>query len=416
MKALVRFLSYLHYISLLLLACFPLYGLNATGMIIIVWSLSALLWRLFTLRETSIKRLPWKPFVLLALPYFAYLIGWTYSENEVEAQRVLTQKLSLWVLPFGFAMAPYSVNVLTRQLVLRLFAFSVWILSIAGHLGILLEGFLYLGINQVNQEYSYFYRLTFEHLTGIHPTYISLFQWFSLFIFYDLYRQRPTSGSQVLLWKIGFAVIVVSSVVMNLLLGSRLPMLAFVLVLIGLAWKYLPSRLYRIGIPLVGLLLVVGGLFLVPGMRNRVNEMMQTEWKPPSGDNHNSVNTRIGSWRCATSLIAEHPLQGVGTGDVQTELNACYEQYDTGIYQGRNFNTHNEYLNLWVGTGLFGLLAFLIAVGFSFRTYRKQWLAVAFLVTFLLVAFTENLLGRQMGIVYFALLNSLFVFSEHTRS
>ena len=51
---------------------------------------------------------------------------------------------------------------------------------------------------------------------------------------------------------------------------------------------------------------------------------------------------------------------GVGTGDVQTELNKTYMETDSPLSKEWYKRPHNQYLTITVALGLFGLIIFLI--------------------------------------------------------
>lgn len=399
--------------SLLLLACFPVLPLNLTGAIIIVWGISAIL--LFVIERPSIDKASlWKA-LPSALLYFAYLASVSYSEHSEEAWAVLSQKLSLLIFPVVALLTIHQRSSFETKAVLRLFASSVLALSLFGNLGVWIEGFIYPGLGQLQHGFSYLYRLTIEKMTGLHPTYMALFQLFSVLIFFDWYRSLRKENPRP--WQLPALFAICGSLIaMNLLLAARIPLVAFVGAVIFLSFTQVKSwknRLLKIVVPL---LMLVGVTFLIPSMRSRLAEVVQTSWEPPSGSNHNSTNTRIGVLQCATQLISENPLLGVGAGDVQPELNACYESYDTDIYRGRNFNSHNEYLNVWLGSGVIGLLFFLLTLASGFYFYRQHWLSIAFGLLFAICCLTENLLDRQMGIVFFMLFHTLFLFANHSHS
>ena len=108
-------------------------------------------------------------------------------------------------------------------------------------------------------------------------------------------------------------------------------------------------------------------------------------------------------------MIKNFWFLGVGSGEIQNHLNLCYQLIGANLALSNDLNAHNEYANIWIGTGILGLSVF---IGFliSFWTKVKSWLPRSILLMFSIVCLTESLLERQQGVFYSALLFSLFIF------
>ena len=129
----------------------------------------------------------------------------------------------------------------------------------------------------------------------------------------------------------------------------------------------------------------------------------------------NSVNSRKVIWYCsiATLKTDNHWLWGVGTGDVQDHLTNCYKDKNKYLYEHREFNAHNEYLQTFVRNGIFGLLSLLgiILLLSKAGLQHKSYVYLGFLIFFLISNLTESMLSRQAGVIFFTCFNSLFVFT-----
>jgi len=128
----------------------------------------------------------------------------------------------------------------------------------------------------------------------------------------------------------------------------------------------------------------------------------------------NGLTFRILLWRLAGEIMHDENvwLSGTGIGSRQMVLNSYYEHY--GIYTGNpdlgdkgylNYNFHNQYLEVLVGTGIPGLIMLLLIIIFTF-TFKKDKLLFPLIVylTVILLFFTESALERQAGIVFFCLI------------
>lgn len=87
-------------------------------------------------------------------------------------------------------------------------------------------------------------------------------------------------------------------------------------------------------------------------------------------DERSSLSSRIMIWRSAATMIADHPVSGIGIGRFQEEYLA-YQQYFPPYLEWAVPEPHNLFLALWLNTGLIGLAGFvLIIVRFAWRLFR----------------------------------------------
>ena len=123
------------------------------------------------------------------------------------------------------------------------------------------------------------------------------------------------------------------------------------------------------------------------------------------------TTVRLWIWRSALSVVTEHSLLGVGTGDVRDEL---YQEYiKQGMYYVAflKFNAHNQYLETWLGVGVFGLLALLaifiapLWVGIK----RRDWLLVGFICLCSVSFMFESMLNSIAGVGFFAIFYTILV-------
>tara|TARA_R110000868_G_scaffold40945_2_gene140582 strand:- start:6081 stop:7409 length:1329 start_codon:yes stop_codon:yes gene_type:complete len=77
-------------------------------------------------------------------------------------------------------------------------------------------------------------------------------------------------------------------------------------------------------------------------------------------------------------------------------------------YQNKNF--HNQYVQIFAETGVFGLLLLLLIVSLSLRNAikSKDFVAISFAVLMISLFLTESFLSRQRGVVFFTILFCVF--------
>lgn len=118
---------------------------------------------------------------------------------------------------------------------------------------------------------------------------------------------------------------------------------------------------------------------------------------------------RLLSQELAIKSIRDHMWTGVGVGDVKDEMHRLYEQYQPDIPRENQLVPHNQFLFVWMGLGLPGLVVFcvpLILVVFDSKNYRHFLFMAAWIIT-LSSFMTEPVLEIQRGtgvFIFFILL------------
>lgn len=131
----------------------------------------------------------------------------------------------------------------------------------------------------------------------------------------------------------------------------------------------------------------------------------------PSG---HSVSMRLEFWKAALGIIKEHPLTGVGTGDVGDAFTAQYTKTDSRLLDGWRLRAHNQFLAIGVALGLIGIMVLLFSLTYPFIASRgyKSVLFTAFFVTAFLSMFTEDTLETQAGVSFYIFFYCLFLFVQ----
>lgn len=117
-----------------------------------------------------------------------------------------------------------------------------------------------------------------------------------------------------------------------------------------------------------------------------------------------SSSGRVAVWRSAGELLVQHPL-GVGTGDVEAELNALYVRDGIDYALDRRLNPHNQWLQAGVAFGWPGVLIWSALLISGWRLARKKGdtVLMAFLFILGLHACFESVLEAQRGVVFISM-------------
>jgi len=131
----------------------------------------------------------------------------------------------------------------------------------------------------------------------------------------------------------------------------------------------------------------------------------------------NSTSAHINLWQNAVELIDDHPLFGVGTGDLKEELSKYYAKNHFNYGLEKNYSPHNQVLHTAVILGIFGCLfllaMFLVPLFLAFS--NKDWVYFFFLLIVLMNCMTESILEVQKGVLFFAFFNTWFYQRIKTR-
>ena len=155
--------------------------------------------------------------------------------------------------------------------------------------------------------------------------------------------------------------------------------------------------------------------FLVSGSNNRFEEPTGA----PASNTENAIQNNSGSvqhnvryevWKNTLAVYRNHPLFGVGTGDLKNELNQQYRI--SGFNEGLEFNLspHNQFLHTLLLLGIPGLTVLMLIFILTFRQsilYRNK-IMVVLLIAVLINCITEGILEKQAGVLFFVFFLIIF--------
>lgn len=410
-------LNKLHYISLLLLASFPLYPRNITVITIIVFTLISLLTLIQNknLLHTKNNRIE---FLIWVLPFLLILIS-SLIDNSQEAYFYLERSISLLIFPLIFFILPFRYNEKHQNVIFGVFLGASFVSISWGFIKTMLFVNSNISKNIEFNNDSILERLSrintigirehFEKITALHPSYASIFIAISALYVLNYLLKKYTNFSKLKI--LSYSTLLILLVTYQAYLAARMPFFAIFPAFLTLFILH-NKNLKSISIVAI-VLLLFGMLFIqIPSMKQRVvkvpSSLIPTEKKP----NKDPVNIRVSITMCSLDIIKKNWLTGVGVGKVQEKLNKCYTKLTRRKCKERSFNTHNQWLDYFCGIGILGPLALLVLMlQVTIKNIvRKNYLAPAIVVLFGLCFLTENILVRQDGIVPFAFFLSFFSF------
>jgi len=347
------------------------------------------------------RRIHWKgflshkPYLLISGIFVLYLISGLFSEDSDFYTERLLLKLPFLFLPFAF----YSLG-LTRK-----------------HLyGILYFLFLLILICSIWLMGQYL--LNFEEITELYqrgqvlPTPIPHIR-FSLMVVLAIVIgiYLPTKKYFILgewekyLLNGGAAVLIIFIhllAVRSGLLGLYAIGFYFVLKEIILGKKVVLLMMIIIGVPIIGFL----SYQYIPTIKNKVNYTRYSLEMFMKKENYRDLSDsrRLASVMAGIDMIRKKPITGVGVGNVRLETDRYLKRHYPSL-AALDLLPHNQYVFVFAGAGIFGLLYFLYAL--LFPIFYKKAFQDTFVISFHLLILTsfivEHTVETQIGTAFYIL-------------
>lgn len=130
----------------------------------------------------------------------------------------------------------------------------------------------------------------------------------------------------------------------------------------------------------------------------------------PSG---HSVTQRLEFWRVGWAIFKQHPIIGVGTGDVQQAYDAQYAALNSQLEKSVQLRAHNQYLTFLITFGLIGCIWFLAVIFVPLRKLEnRDFFYLSFVLILGLSFISEDTLETQAGVTFYAFFNALLLFGR----
>lgn len=180
-------------------------------------------------------------------------------------------------------------------------------------------------------------------------------------------------------WR-GFVVAATALLLVILLAGARAAWASYALVLGLLLWHAVPRLKYRLAGAGVAILLVLAAGVALQSSSERFAERVERSAAAFSGDPaelDRALSFRLPIWRAALSMIAQHPFNGVGVRGFRYAYPEHADADDRFLREAGDdgfgaYHAHQIVLEILSETGGFGLLCWLLGLGFALQYARRQ--------------------------------------------
>ena len=323
--------------------------------------------------------------------FFVYALSLLYSSEPLVGIKMLETKLGMIVIPLSFLFFLNDKQVADRLCYNKLsknFLYSSALYSLT----LLLYFFIYTDSKYPNIYTSGFFQSAAKNLPliGEHHIYISLILAASMLFFLGMV--------QVLQRKIKTVEVLAALIILIILwvLQSRTILISSIIVLLFLYGERLKNFKIKkiIFIPFIASFI----FFLTPQGNNRFLELTNYF----DYDKQNSASQRLVIYDCSWDLLIKNPTKGVGVGTTQKLLKNCFNE-KTGDNSRGSINTHNQYLDLYITIGPWGLLLFFwlkYEILKIIKTSVNKRMLLSVFMFFSIALIFENFFERQTGVIF----------------
>ena len=359
---------------------------------------------------------PTRKKIIYFLPVFAYflfmLTSLLYSKHPGRGFDLLIQKSSFLAIPLLLLFADFSRKLARKGV--RFFVLGTLLVSILyfvmglyhstqlenGMLCII-PGFSSDNIGLLDTIIHNNYLMGDDFSFLMHPTYFGVLLALSIaIVVFTLIHEHKS----MLIQRIAIPVFIVESMALVLLSTNGALMSAIILAVLLII---LTIR-YRHYLDLKKYWLILVAMILLSGVA--YNPQFQVLSGRSSGSDENTM--RLKARQVTVSIIKEHPVLGVGNGDLYDILEQKYEEQGLVKMKALRINPHNQYLHTWAETGIFGLLSVMWILGTMiwFGIKRRNFLMIVFVVLFGVSMYFESMMNRYWGIMTLAIFYTILYF------
>lgn len=260
-------------------------------------------------------------------------------------------------------------------------------------------------------NWGYFTYASLADAVGFHPVYLGVYVLTAtIIVAFSIFRDGLSLRMKIFLG----ALLLYFGLFISML-GGKMPIftaLFLALLCVAKEFAYTADRKRKFAYVIL-FVVAFGGVLLMPSIRYRLENLMQTAKQFAAAKEDTTRHEdemkemhRLYLWETTIKQGREKFWMGHGLAGSRAAMKQAFAA-DGNSY----FNSHNEYLNYFLISGIVGMLLFIAYMVFlqifSFRTH--DYLYFFFIITVSVTAVTENFLSRNKGVVLFALMHALFV-------
>jgi hypothetical protein len=151
-------------------------------------------------------------------------------------------------------------------------------------------------------------------------------------------------------------------------------------------------------------------------MRGRIYELLMgyEKYRKTGDPTGSTLMQRLEFWKASAGIIKDNWIAGVGTGDMNIVFRDQYEKMNTKLAPDQRWRSHNQYLSVMVGFGIFGLAWFLASILLPPWILQRfhDYFFLIFLLIMLISMITGDTIESQVGVTLFYFWYSFLLFGR----
>jgi O-antigen ligase len=393
------FIQNIFYLLPVIFAFFLPFGSLLLSGLIIIWGLASF----FKIETGQLKNgFKNRNLQFLYIFFFLTVLSAAFSENKEEALFNIENKLSFVFIPYYFFCFKWPAELIKRCLVS----------FVSGCFFACLFLILRATVFYAKGNTDYFFYTLFSDF--IHPSHFSLYLILAISIVIVYYPSWMKQHKALLRASNFFLLVFIVSV---FLCSSKTGIISLTIVFpLLIAYRFRTYLNYKkaivAGVLLLTLLFIAASFLGGPFERLRALTAMSSHSLDKTSVE--STGVRILIWEQALNLIKSNYITGVGVGDVNDELMQAYKENGMTGAMEHHLNAHNQYLQSFLGIGIFGLLSLISITFFQMGKafLQKHFMLFIFMLLIVFNFFVESMLQRSDGILFFSFFFCLFNLKE----
>lgn len=320
-----------------------------------------------------------------------YALSYFWSIDKKYWEVGLQVKLPFLLLPLAFNFLPHFSAKQLQAITLIMAA-------------MLLAGTAYSISFLIRDPVLYITQYNVSHLlpTPVYQDHVRFSLSIALFIIWSVYTW-PFLLSRGIKWCLGVSIGIL--VLYLHILAAKSGLIALYLFII--AWSvyllFVKRKLVGIIIALAIPLFVLFAVKFIPTFWIRSTYVGFTYFQLRAGDrsgNYGDIG-RLISYDIALKIIKQHPVNGIGTGDLMAEMKNGYDQWFPTVVPYSRIIPHNQFLIVGLGCGIPAMLLFTLWVFMPLASIRKNRQSFFFFMVWLVLfiqLLIEPIFEVQMGV------------------
>ncbi len=362
--------------------------------------------------------------------WFSICVLWGYFEKHFKLKRVLLPLLVFTLFSFITIIwtqdTERTLHAIGRQLPLLLFPVA----------GMFLPPISRTHITKILKQYSVFLCFLIVVLILIASFKYTKYQYKDFLFYHELVAPLELNAiyisyivSTVFLFLLStlkdaqsmYALVLLLLGVFLLMLSSKMIIVITVILAAAILFFKLKGKLLRFsGLGLIILAILAIMKFAKP-IQNRFTTEFNTSFSQilnaPSfekGRAYTGLEARVLQIRVFNEIVDEPSeyLIGVGLASTNRQITKIHERLNTPE-AFHHYNFHNQYLQVFAELGLVGLITLVIVLVIGFKKSIKYKSLFPFIIITIALFFSESVIWRQRGIMFFGIVYILLMSSKH---